>query len=43
LNDESLRHLIQEGETEWTLRRNAASIGMYCIDAYLKWRAEQGE
>ncbi|KVV40936.1 DNA mismatch repair protein MutL [Burkholderia territorii] len=35
-----LRALIQPGETNWALERNAAAAGFYRVEDYLKWRAE---
>ena len=32
--------LIQPGETMWSLDRNAAVAGFFCVEDYLKWRAE---
>ena len=32
--------LIQPGETIWSLERNAAVAGFFCVEDYLKWRAE---
>jgi hypothetical protein len=34
-------HLVKEGETKWSLERNAELLGMYGNDQYLLWRAEQ--
>lgn len=36
--DDELQHLIRDGETQWSLQRNAAASGFWCIDDYLMWR-----
>ena len=35
---EDLQALIRPGETAWTLERNAAAAGFFCVGDYLKWR-----
>ncbi|MDO1496499.1 ATP-binding protein [Pseudomonas putida] len=37
---EDLQVLIRPGETAWTLERNAAAAGFFCVGDYLKWREE---
>jgi hypothetical protein len=32
-------HLVQPGETWWSLERNAASAGFFRVEEYLQWRA----
>ncbi|MHC8347764.1 ATP-binding protein [Pseudomonas sp. RT6P73] len=36
---EDCRDLVQEGESLWSLERNAAAAGFWNVEAYLKWRA----
>ncbi|MHC8403557.1 ATP-binding protein [Pseudomonas sp. MDT1-17] len=37
--DEDCRDFVQEGESYWSLERNAAVAGFWTVEAYLKWRA----
>ncbi|MEN1990267.1 ATP-binding protein [Paenibacillus hubeiensis] len=39
--DEKYHHLIQEGETLWSIERNAAAAGFFRLPDYLKWRSGQ--
>ncbi|MBA6105257.1 ATP-binding protein [Pseudomonas monteilii] len=39
--DEDCRELVQEGETLWSLERNAAVAGFWSVEAYLRWRATE--
>lgn len=36
---EDCRDLVQEGESLWSLERNAAAAGFWNVEEYLKWRA----
>jgi hypothetical protein len=36
---EDCRDLVQQGESLWSLERNAAAAGFWNVEAYLKWRA----
>lgn len=34
--------LAREGETRWSLERNAAAAGFFDVDDYLQWRQDGG-
>lgn len=34
-----IRHLVQPGETMWSLERNAAAAGFHRVEEYLNWRS----
>ncbi|MDH2436631.1 ATP-binding protein [Pokkaliibacter sp. MBI-7] len=38
---EEVRHLLQPGETWWSIQRNAAAAGFYREADYLRWREQQ--
>ncbi|EOS93055.1 DNA mismatch repair protein MutL, partial [Erwinia tracheiphila PSU-1] len=39
---ERWKPLVREGETRWSLERNAAAAGFFDVDDYLQWRQDGG-